>query len=68
MKLFVNGETAETSAATVKELLDELGIHAGRIAVEVNFSIVRKTDYSSFGLKEGDKVEIVNLVGGGSPR
>jgi sulfur carrier protein len=66
MKLIVNGEDLETSAATVKELLDALRTQPERVAVEVNLSILKRAEYSSFALKEGDKVEIVNFVGGGS--
>ncbi|MGD0883505.1 MAG: sulfur carrier protein ThiS [Thermodesulfovibrionales bacterium] len=66
MKLIVNGEDLETSAATVKELLDEVAVRPERVAVEVNLSVVKRAEYSSFGLKEGDRVEIVNFVGGGS--
>lgn len=67
MKLTINGETRDNiKAGTIAELLEELGITAGRVAVEVNLSIVKKADYSEFRLKEGDSVEIVNFVGGGS--
>jgi thiamine biosynthesis protein ThiS len=33
--------------------------------VEVNLGIVRKAEYGTFRLKEGDVVEIVSFVGGG---
>jgi thiamine biosynthesis protein ThiS len=66
MNLIVNGQLHETlSSATVMELLEELGILPGRVAVEVNLSIVRKTDYAKFRLHDGDTVEIINFVGGG---
>ncbi len=66
MRLRINGETVDNlKAATVGELLDELEIQSGRVAVEVNLQIVKKVDYSSFILKDGDAVEIVNFVGGG---
>ncbi len=66
MRLIINGETFETSgAATVMELLNELGIEPGRVAVEINQSIIKKAAYSKFKLHDGDKVEIVNFVGGG---
>ena len=52
-------------AGTVKELLRELQVQPGQVAVEVNLSIVKKADYPSFRLTDGDKVEIVNFVGGG---
>jgi thiamine biosynthesis protein ThiS len=66
MRLEINGEVVEgISASTVQELLDEMKISAGRVAVEVNLSVVRKADYGRFGLNDGDTVEIVNFVGGG---
>jgi thiamine biosynthesis protein ThiS len=67
MRLKINGEVVEgVSASTVQELLDEMKITAGRVAVEVNLSIVRKADYGQCRLNDGDTVEIVNFVGGGA--
>ncbi len=66
MRLTVNGELFETSdAETVAGLLGELAIEPGRVAVMVNESIIRMTDYLSSRLKEYDTIEIVNFVGGG---
>ncbi len=66
MKLTINGEDRDNiEAANVQELLEELKITVGRVAVEVNMVIVRKTEYEQFQLKDGDVVEIVNFVGGG---
>ena len=66
MRLKINGEDRDiTSAKTVQELLDDLKITVGRVAVEVNMVIVRRTEYEQFRLNDGDKVEIVNFVGGG---
>ncbi|HXX56879.1 MAG TPA: sulfur carrier protein ThiS [Thermodesulfovibrionales bacterium] len=65
MTLIVNGETVETSASTLKELLDALRVLPERVAVEVNLSVIGKAQYPSFHLNEGDRVEIVNFVGGG---
>jgi sulfur carrier protein len=66
MRLKINGETVDNvKAVTVMELLGELKIDPGRVAVEVNRTIVKKADYSGFSLKDGDTVEIVNFVGGG---
>ena len=50
----------------MKELLNQLSVLPGRVAVEVNLSVVKKADYPSFALKDGDVIEIVNFVGGGS--
>jgi len=66
MRLKINGEDRDNiSAQTVQELLEELEITVGRVAVEVNMVIVRKTEYDRFRLNDGDVVEIVNFVGGG---
>lgn len=66
MRLIINGETVhDVQAATLKELLEELKVQAGRVAVEVNLAVVKKAEYESFMLKDGDTVEIVNFVGGG---
>lgn len=66
MTLTINGENRDdVEAATVKALLDVLKIQTGRVAVEVNFAVVKKSDYENFMLKDGDVVEIVNFVGGG---
>ncbi|MDP2753269.1 MAG: sulfur carrier protein ThiS [Nitrospirota bacterium] len=66
MRLIVNGEIFETSnAGTIMELLNELRIEPGQVAVEVNLSIIKKVAYSTFRLNNEDKIEIVNFVGGG---
>jgi sulfur carrier protein len=66
MRIIVNGAILEKSnAATVSELLRELLINSDRVAVEVNLTIIKKEAYSTFKLNDGDKVEIVNFVGGG---
>jgi sulfur carrier protein len=66
MRLKINGEVVDgIRASTVQELLEEMKIPDGRVAVEVNLSVVRKVDFGHFRLKEEDTVEIVNFVGGG---
>lgn len=66
MQLKINGEDRDNiRAQTVQQLLDELKITVGRVAVEVNMVIVRRMEYEQFRLNDGDVVEIVNFVGGG---
>jgi len=66
MQLTVNGEILTMSdVETLQELLNKLKIDSGRVIVEINLSIVRKSEYSTFRLRDGDKIEIVNFVGGG---
>jgi thiamine biosynthesis protein ThiS len=62
----VNGESRETAAGTtVRELLDQLGLNAGRVAIEYNLQILAKTKWEETRVVNGDKLEIVQFVGGG---
>ncbi len=66
MKLEINGERKTVPAsATVRDLLDNLGIKPDRIAVELNRQIIRRQDWDHTALSELDKLEIVQFVGGG---
>lgn len=51
--------------ASVSDLLKYFQIELKYIAVEVNESIIPKSEYSNFNLKENDRIEIINAVGGG---
>jgi thiamine biosynthesis protein ThiS len=68
MKLKLNGEEYITDADTMARLLKELKIIPGRVAVEVNLTVIRKKDFEDYRLKDGDSVEIVYFVGGGQNR
>ena len=62
----VNGETLEgRDGITVAELLKERGYKTVFFAVEVNGVFVKKDEYAAYVLNDGDKVEVVNFVGGG---
>lgn len=65
MKLKVNGRDIESAAETLEGLMEEFRLGPGGVAVEVNLGLVRRAEYGSFRLKDGDVVEIVNFVGGG---
>jgi sulfur carrier protein len=66
MKIKLNGNISEFQEnLTVKGLLESLKIEPARVAVEVNFKIIKKQDYPNYVLKDGDSVEIVSFVGGG---
>ena len=62
----VNGETRETPAGTnVVGLLEQLGLNTGRVAIEYNFKILPRAQWESTRLAVGDRLEIVQFVGGG---
>ncbi len=67
MKLQINGEQRDFSdSLTVASLVEHLGMKADRVAVELNLEIVPRTNWEATNLKDGDKLEIVHFVGGGS--
>ena len=62
----VNGESRETAAGTtVLALLEQLGLNAGRVAIEYNLQILAKPKWEETRVASGDKLEIVQFVGGG---
>jgi sulfur carrier protein len=66
MKIVFNGQQRETAdAITVAALLEELNLSSSRVAVEVNLDLVPRDQHATFSLKEGDRLEVVTLVGGG---
>ena len=66
MTVTVNGQPrAVVEDASIAALLAELGLAEGRVAVEVNASVIRKSNWQATVLKENDRVEVVNFVGGG---
>jgi thiazole synthase len=67
LRLTVNGElrTADPGT-TVAALLKTMGIDPARVAVERNRDVVPRTTWGETGLSDGDKIEIVAFIGGGS--
>jgi sulfur carrier protein len=62
----VNGEPRPTrAAATALEIVTELGFAGRPVAVEVNERVVPRRDLAGCMLADGDRLEIVTLVGGG---
>lgn len=65
IRLRLNGRERETAAADVAALLVELDLPPVRVAVERNGEIVPRDRYAATALAEGDRIEVVQLVGGG---
>jgi len=69
MRILLNGDSRDVdSGISVGTLLDELGLDARVVAVEVNRSVVKRDRYAATVIPEDAEVEIVAFVGGGSGR
>ncbi len=67
MNITVNGEKKEVpDNMTVLGLLELLQIRHQQVAVELNDAIVKKERYGQTGIGEGDSLEVVSFMGGGS--
>lgn len=67
MLLHINGEQHDLpDGLTVAALVAHLGMKPDRVAVELNLDIVPRTQWDAIALKNGDKLEVVHFVGGGS--
>jgi len=66
MDITINGEGKRFDAPlSVEELLTALELEPRKIAVERNLEIVPKSRYGETALGDGDRIEIVQFVGGG---
>ena len=65
MRIEVNGEHREIEAGTILDLVETLGLNPKKVAVERNLEIVPRSLHGETALADGDRIEIVQLVGGG---
>ena len=66
MELIVNGENKNfPDNSTLQAIIDELKIEEKVMAAAVNMEIVKKDEWSSYTVKENDKLELLQFVGGG---
>jgi sulfur carrier protein len=66
MTITLNGEPHELERPmSVVELLQSLEVDPRRVAVEHNLSILKRQTFPEVMVKDGDRIEVVNFVGGG---
>lgn len=66
MQLILNGEPCDApDKATVRDFLANLEIPEKGVAVERNLEIVPKSRFDTVFLEPGDRLEIIQFVGGG---
>ncbi len=66
LNIILNGEEKVLDRpVTVTDLLVGMGMADKRVAVEVNMEIVPRSEHGQFKLKDADRVEVVQAIGGG---
>lgn len=66
MRIQLNGQDHELPGPmTLDRLVERLGLDVRKVAIERNLEIVPRSTYAATMLDEGDRLEIVNFVGGG---
>ncbi len=66
MQIELNGETTQIDdQCSISEIIRMQGLEGKRIAVEVNLEVIPRAQHLTFQLSSGDKVEIIQAVGGG---
>ena len=66
MQVKVNGNDVKlASGATLTDLLQVLALGDAKVAIELNHSIVPRSQHSQQTLSDGDQIEIVHAIGGG---
>ena len=67
MKVTINGEEKQLDEGLkLADLIPLLELKTERLAIELNRKLIRRANWASIGLADGDKIEIVHFVGGGS--
>ena len=67
MRVTINGKPEEVAGGTVLEVLKTKDVEPQMVAVELNAKILGRDELGSTTLKEGDALEILFYMGGGTP-
>ena len=66
MNIIINGQSKEFKVdSTLQNILKELLLDGKVMAAAVNMDIVKQDSWDSYKLKDGDKLELLDFVGGG---
>lgn len=64
--IYLNGEAHNIPAETdLVRLLEVFSLPSKRVAIELNKRVIRRSDWPSTQVREGDNLEVVHFVGGG---
>lgn len=62
----LNGERLDVpDSIGLEKMLETLSLPTKRIAVELNGRVIRRADWPTINISDGDKIEVVHFVGGG---
>jgi len=66
MKVIINGQTRELDEGiSISSALKELSLEGKVMAAAINMEIVKQDNWNNHKLKDGDKLELLDFVGGG---
>ncbi len=66
IQIELNGQSAQfEEACSIQRMLETLELQEKRLAVEVNQEVIPRAKHASYQLSAGDRVEIIQAVGGG---
>ena len=66
MQVRVNGKVREVAEGiTIQRLLEELGLHPMRVAVQRNLDIIKRERFEEVVLQPGDTLEVLTFMAGG---
>ena len=63
--LTINGDRRDLGAATVAEMVEEMGLPGPLVLVELNGLALRKQEWEATPLSDGDRIEILKIAAGG---
>ena len=64
--ILLNGESRKIeNEMSLDKLLDLFSLPSQRVAIEVNRSVVRRSEWESINVKDADTIEVIHFVGGG---
>ena len=66
MTIFLNGKETEVDESfTILDLVKQVKLPPELVACELNLKIIKRSDYSSVKISAGDRIEILQMIGGG---
>ena len=65
MRLIINGNEEDCAVPNLDALVASKGLRRESLVIELNGAIIKQEHWQATGLADGDRVELLNFVGGG---